>query len=382
MHYRTAALIVFLLTANAALAGDTFQQDLEAGLKLYQQGRYSDAEPLFRRAVEQASGLDPADPRIARAWNNLAATLYSRGGYDEAEQYYRKVLGWYDAHGMKSTLEYAKTLNNVASMYRMTARFDLAADFSARAVEIGEKIAPPRELAGFLHNSAEIERVRGNASAAEAIASRALSESECAGADTLTTAHILQSLAMVRMSDAVELQRRAVKIFAAQLPANHPWQASAASNLSQLLLDRGEFDEAKRLLERALELWRGALGDGHPNVAVGWNNLARWHMARREYSMAEPMLRRAIEIWERSFGPEHPDYSKGLYNLGTLFQLQGKKRGAEELYERALRSAESALGANNVQARQILEALAALYESESRETEAARIRGRLGFAPQ
>jgi tetratricopeptide (TPR) repeat protein len=381
MNYLTALLTTSLLAA-AINADDALQEDLESGLQLYKLGRYEEAEGRFRSAARQVAGLDPVDPRNARVWNNLAATAYARGRYEEAGQYYRKALDWYDAHGVKTALEYAKILNNVASMYRMTAQFDAAAELSARAVAIGEKVAPPGELAGFLHSGSEIERGRGNESAAESLAARALAESVRAGEDTVLTAHILQSLAMLRHPDAVGLQRRAVRIFEAQLPRSHPWQAGAASNLGQLLLNRGEFDEAKPLLERAVALWRASLGDGHPNVAVGWNNLARWHMVRHEYALAEPMLRRAIEIWERSLGPAHPDYAKGLYNLGSLFQAQGKVRGAEELYQRALKAAEPSLGAGHAQTRQILEALARLYESTSRETEAARLKGRLGFMPQ
>jgi tetratricopeptide (TPR) repeat protein len=386
MSYLTASLQTSLLTSLLATAvfsaTDAFQQDLESGIKLYQAGKYTEAEPKFRSAVEQAAELDPVDPRVARAWNNLAATIYALGRYDEAGQYYRKVLDWHDAHGMKTTLEYAKILNNVASMYRMTARFDEAAGLAARAIAIGEKVAPPAELAGFLHNSAEIERGRGNLPVAEALATRALAESERAGEDTLTTAHILQSLAMLRMTGGVELQRRATKIFADRLSPDHPWHASAASNLGQMLVNQGQFDEAKPLLERALESWRSSLGDKHPNVAVGWNNLARYHMVRKEFALAEPMLRKAIEIWESSFGTAHPDYAKGLYNLGSLFQMQGKSRGAEELFRRALAAAEPALGPGSPQTRQIMEALAGLYESESRETEASQIRGKLGFLPE
>jgi tetratricopeptide (TPR) repeat protein len=147
MSYLTASLQTSLLTSLLATAvfsaTDTFQQDLESGIKLYQAGKYTEAEPKFRSAVEQAAELDPVDPRIARAWNNLAATIYALGRYDEAGQYYRKVLDWHDVHGMKTTLEYAKILNNVASMYRMTARFDEAAGVAARAVAIGEKVASP-----------------------------------------------------------------------------------------------------------------------------------------------------------------------------------------------------------------------------------------------
>jgi tetratricopeptide (TPR) repeat protein len=375
-------MLLALLLIPALPAEDTLQHDLQTGVKLYQEGRYDLAEPKFRSAVEQARSLDPADPRMARSWNNLAATLYARGRYEEAEQWYVKVLDWHREQGGKPTLEYAKILSNVASMYRVTARFEEAATLARKAVEIGERTATFRELAGFLFNLAEIERNRDNTPEAEAAARRALVEADRDGEDTLMAGHALQSLAMMNLTDGIELQRRASMIFEMRLPPDHPAQASAASNLGQLLLNRGEWDEAKPLLERALHLWRSSLGEAHPNAAVGWNNLARWHMARGEFALAEPMLRRAVEIWEGAFGTAHPDYAKGLYNLGSLFEAQGKARGAEQLYQRALAAAEPALGTGHAQSRQIREALAGLYEAESRETEAARIRGGIGFLPK
>ena len=70
------------LVAAATLAGGAAgAQDLNQGIALYNQGRYAEAEPVFRAAL-------PAAP--ARAW--LAATLVRLERYAQAEPQARTVV--------------------------------------------------------------------------------------------------------------------------------------------------------------------------------------------------------------------------------------------------------------------------------------------------
>ncbi|MCP4307664.1 MAG: tetratricopeptide repeat protein, partial [bacterium] len=57
------------------------------------QGRYDEAEPLYRRALailEKVLGAE--HPAVATSLNNLAELYRDQGRYDEAEPLYRRAL--------------------------------------------------------------------------------------------------------------------------------------------------------------------------------------------------------------------------------------------------------------------------------------------------
>ncbi len=56
-------------------------------------GRYSEAEPLYRRALSIAEKtLRPEHPNVAQSFNNLALLYYAQGQYAQAEPLYRRAL--------------------------------------------------------------------------------------------------------------------------------------------------------------------------------------------------------------------------------------------------------------------------------------------------
>jgi tetratricopeptide (TPR) repeat protein len=61
---------------------------------LYQsQGRYDEAEPLYRQALElRRELLGERHPQVATSLNNLAGLYESQGRYDEAEPLYLEAL--------------------------------------------------------------------------------------------------------------------------------------------------------------------------------------------------------------------------------------------------------------------------------------------------
>jgi tetratricopeptide (TPR) repeat protein len=60
---------------------------------LQAQGKYDQAEPLYRQAIEideRAFGKD--HPTLATDYNNLALLLQAQGKYDQAEPLYRRAI--------------------------------------------------------------------------------------------------------------------------------------------------------------------------------------------------------------------------------------------------------------------------------------------------
>ena len=65
----------------------------EMALLYYDQGRYSEAEPLYLQSLELYKKLlGKEHPKIAASLNNLAEIYKSQGRYSEAEPLYEKAL--------------------------------------------------------------------------------------------------------------------------------------------------------------------------------------------------------------------------------------------------------------------------------------------------
>ena len=106
----------------------------------YSQGRYTEAEPLYIKALELTRRLlGDEHPSVATSLNNLAQLYYSQGRYAEAEPLYlqalelwRRLLG--DEHP-----DVAKSLNKLAGLYDSQGRYAEAEPLFQQALEICEQ---------------------------------------------------------------------------------------------------------------------------------------------------------------------------------------------------------------------------------------------------
>lgn len=117
--------------------------DLEQALvEVYRsQGKYSEAEPLFKRALAiREKTLGPTNPDVASSLNNLAALYHDEGKYSEAEPLYKRALAiWEKALGSDHP-DVAQSLENYAALLRKTNREKEAAEMETRAKAIRAKL--------------------------------------------------------------------------------------------------------------------------------------------------------------------------------------------------------------------------------------------------
>src|SRR3974390_617504 len=96
-----SVLAIFIsVLAVTPLSSLAFAQSVEEAaqlnqqaIQLYQQGRYADAEPLYKRSLailEKALGLN--DPNVASLLNNLAELYEAQGRYADAEPILKSSL--------------------------------------------------------------------------------------------------------------------------------------------------------------------------------------------------------------------------------------------------------------------------------------------------
>ncbi|CAN0277376.1 unnamed protein product, partial [Ascophyllum nodosum] len=83
------------------------------------QGKYDDAEPLFKRALTIGEEvLGPRHPDVASILNNLASLLESQGKYDDAEPLYKRALTIREEVLGPRHPKVAFILNNLASLLK------------------------------------------------------------------------------------------------------------------------------------------------------------------------------------------------------------------------------------------------------------------------
>jgi CHAT domain-containing protein/Flp pilus assembly protein TadD len=106
---------------------------------LYQeQGRYADAEPLYKRslAIRQKT-LGPDHPDVATSLNNLAWLYKDQGRYADAEPLYKRSLAIKETSLGPDHPDVATALNNLAALYDNQGRYADALPIIAQTLSQG-----------------------------------------------------------------------------------------------------------------------------------------------------------------------------------------------------------------------------------------------------
>jgi CHAT domain-containing protein/tetratricopeptide (TPR) repeat protein len=343
------------------------------------QGRFADAEPLYKRSLEiREKTLGPDHPDIAASLNTLANLYQSQSRYDDAAPLYKRALAIYLKAFGSNHRDVATTLGNLANLYLNQGRYADAEPLFKQSLAIKEKALGPNhsDVATALNNLASLYGKQGRYADAEPLFKQSLAIKEKAlGPDHADVAKALSNLAMLykdqgRLPDAERLIKRSLAIFEKALGPNHPDVAKALSNLGLLYEFQGRYADAEPLYERSLAIREKALDPDHADVAASLNNLGGTYTKQGRYADAEPLIKRSLAINEKVLGPDHPDVGQSLNDLATLYSIQGSLADAETLYKRSLAIREKALGPDHDHVATVLNDLAWLYRRQGRYADA------------
>jgi tetratricopeptide (TPR) repeat protein len=316
----------------------------QAGYYLHLRARYTEAEPLFRRALairEQVLGSD--HPDTAQSLSNLAAKYKAQGCYGEAEPLYWRALAITESALGENHPSTAVSLNNLAALYDAQGRYGEAEPLFWRALAIFESALGEEhpDTAGSLNNLASLYRAQGRYGEAELLCRRALAiREQVLGSDHPATAVSLNLLALLsrtlgRYEEAETLYRRALAIQEHALGPEHPDTAQSLNNLAFLYCSQDRYEEAELLCRKALAITESALGENHPSTAVSLNNLAFLYASQGRYAEAGETLLRVLSIFVTALGEEHPDTATVMMNLAAVLRASGKEQEAREMEARA-----------------------------------------------
>ncbi len=231
-----------------------------AGLYSFYRSQYFEAEPLYERSLEIREKVMGTDhPDVARSLNNLAELYRDQGRYAEAEMLHKRSLAIREKVMGIDHPGVATCLNNLAGLYRIQGKHTEAEPLYKRSLSIREKLRGPK----------------------------------------------------------------------------HPDVAECLNNLAGLYLDQGKYSEAEPLYEQSLGILEEVLRPEHPDIATCLNNLAVLYKSQGKYAEAEPLYKRSLSIREKALGPDHPSVALTLENYADLLRATQRNDEAAEMEARA-----------------------------------------------
>ncbi len=338
----------------------------------------ADPELWLRVLKINEETLGPEHPETAASLNNLAQQYFNQGRYDEAEVLFKRALAIREkALGLEHP-DTSVSLSNLAMLYRVQGRYGEAELLNKRSLAISEKAlgAEHPDTAISLNNLADLYQAQGRYGEAEPLYKRALAISErVLGPEHPFTATTLNNLAglyqaQARYGEVEALYQRSLAIREKTLGQEHPDTAVSLSNLAEFYFAEGRYVEAESLGKRALDIREKTLGPEHPDTGVSLNNQAEIYRAQGRYSEAELASKRSLAIKEKLLGLEHPSTITTLNNLAHLYQAQGRYSEAEAISRRSLAISEKLLGSEHPFTATILNNLGQLYGVQGRYVEA------------
>jgi tetratricopeptide (TPR) repeat protein len=138
-----ALALVVAAPATAPAQSEALQEIIRKGAELYSAGRYAEAEPLWREALERGEReFGPQEPRTANLLNNLAEVYRATGRYAAAEPLYQRAIAIDEKTLGPEHPSLAVNLWNLAAFYVAARRWSEAEPLYQRVLAIYEETLP------------------------------------------------------------------------------------------------------------------------------------------------------------------------------------------------------------------------------------------------
>ncbi len=134
--------VVWLWPASLHAQSEALMEAFRQGKALNEAGRYEQAIPFYRQALELGEReFGPDHPTTALLLNNLALLYDRQGGYEAAEPLHKRALAIKEKALGPEHPDVAQSLENYAALLRQTGRSDEAIKLEARAKAVRAKHA-------------------------------------------------------------------------------------------------------------------------------------------------------------------------------------------------------------------------------------------------
>lgn len=325
MREQTLMFAVAVITAAAG-----FPQDDEWKLRMGEgaaaeiAGDYAKAASAYRGAATIADRLEQQARRTV-AWNSLGTMYDAQGRFTDAEGAYRRALRAAEVSAGKFSSEYGLILGNLASLYVEAGQAIKAEKMMRTAMAVEEAAEPRSELRTAIVRTGlgEILVMGHKFKEAEPLLTASLTYLENRPQDWGLASSALNGLGVVRvmggnLAEAERLFRRSLAMIEQHLGTDHPMLLRTLHNLCAVTLRDGRREQASELLRRGLDIGERRLGAEHPLYGVLLGDYATYLRGTGEKSRAKEVQAHAIQIMRDS------GRRNGIGAVVDVNALQGK----------------------------------------------------------
>jgi tetratricopeptide (TPR) repeat protein len=368
---------LLLLEPTAGAQEGTWQQNFDAGKRLFQEGRYVEADKLMTAALEQAAG----DRELYFTLNQLSLIRHALGKHDEAIDLGRRALS--GAEGLGQPIAIGYCLNNLGLFLWSKGRTEDAEPYLKKALETLERASDkdPAVPALTINNVGNLYYTKGRWKEAGELWHRALALHEkgemrdplaCNTLGNLGTWHWVRG----EREKGWEYFRRALDHVEKRLDKEHPLYGGLVNYTAYNYLEEGKLAEAEAALKQALAIFdKRKLSATHFMVADCLRNWGELHRLRKEYPESEKRFRQSLAGWEKSV-QKVPREAKTHFKLGMLYFDREQWQPAEASFQKALEIYDKAIGAPHPEIADVLEQYAILMQKTGRAAQGEKLSAR------
>ena len=320
---------------------------------LHNQGKLSQAEPLYREALSsRRSALGDDHPDTLTSINNMALLLQDQGKLGQAEPLYREALSSRRSALGDDHPDTLASINNMAFVLKGQGKFGDAESLVREALSSRRRILGddhPDTLVSIT-TTAALFHAQGKLSEAEPLVREALSSRRrVLGDDHPKTLNSINNLAVFlqcqgKLGEAEPLAREGLSSSRRVLGEDHPRTLLSFLHMASLLQDQGNFYEAEVLAREGLSSSRRVLGEDHPHTLLSINQMSSVLQDQGNFYEAEVLAREGLSSSRRVLGENHPHTLFSINRMSSVLQDQGNFYEAEPLAREGLLSSRRVLG--------------------------------------
>ena len=328
---------------------------------LVAQGKYADAEKVFRNVIEaRSSNLGPEHPDTLDSRHRLIYALTRLTKYTEAEAEARQVLKLREKvlgpeHGDTLVSRY-----NLAEPLVEQGKYTEAEALYRDVIRLNEKVLGPehpRTLSARVGLATVLGSQGKNAEAEPLYREIIRLDQKVYGGEHPYTLNDRQNLATTLQADGKYAEaeteyRDVIRMDENLVGPEHPDTLACRNNLAEMLDDEGKYAEAEVECRRIIAVEEKVLGIENRQTLNTRGNLAVALIGQGKFSDAEIQYQDVLQRMDRVLGLEHPDTLGYTTKFAMALSHQKKTGEAMEMAKRAEEHARKILGPDNASTRQ------------------------------
>ncbi|WP_271728682.1 CHAT domain-containing protein [Aquimarina algiphila] len=320
------------------------------------------------RALEiSTSYLGKNNRERAVAYDNIGTYYLKVSKYEDALINYKKSLEIKEKALPEIHKELAVTYRNLGILYKNISRYEKALYFQEKSLSINRSVFGPESLkAGNDYNNiGNIYSYLGKPYKAMEYLRKDLEITiKNLGKHHLYTGYSYINIGGIyhdlnQYDESLDCYKKAISIFIKE-KSFYPLSV-AYNNMTNLLRDRGEFDNALQYYKKGLGIAFEIYEKDHPNIAACYWNMGAIFENKQEYEKALINFKKALLIYKETYGENQSDIAVLYNNIGNVYLHKKDFTKALRYYEKALQIVERIFEKDNPEIARINIAMGNLY---------------------